>query len=116
MSFCPESPVWLEWKGRTEDAWRARGQLQGQVASVLPQSSNLGATRFTDVEKRDTAVFDEEVEGVTEPLGVSEESGVLSEAESSYLVCSLSNCIHTCLLPAKKTSTGPLARGPGSNL
>ena len=109
MSFCPESPVWLEWKGKTEDAWRARGQLQGQVASALPQISNLGATHFSDVEKRDTAAFDEEAEGIAEPLRPSEEGGVLSEAESSYLVCLLSSC-NLCLLAAwSQANTGPIA-------
>lgn len=88
MSFCPESPVWLEWKGKTEEAWRAKGQLQGQVASALPQISNLAATHFSDVEKHETTAFDEETEGVTEPLRASEEGAVLSEAESSYLVSS----------------------------
>lgn len=107
MSFCPESPVWLEWKGKTEDAWRARGQLQGQVASALPQISNLGATHFSDVEKRDTAAFGEAAAGVTEPLRSSEEGGVLSEAESSYLVCLLSNCTHVCLLPGPTQAMGP---------
>lgn len=106
MSCCPESPVWLEWKGKTEDAWRARGQLQGQVASALPQISNLGATHFSDVEKHDTAAFGEEAEGVTEPLRTSEEGGFLSEAESSYLVCLLSNCTHVCLLPGPSQALG----------
>lgn len=106
MSFCPESPVWLEWKGKAEDAWRARGQLQGQVASALPQISNLGATRFSDVEKRDTAAFGEEAEGVTEPLRSSEEGAVLSEAESNYLVWLLSNCTHACLLPGPTQALG----------
>lgn len=101
MSFCPESPVWLEWKGKTEDAWRAKGQLQGQVASALPQISNLGATHFSDVEKRETTAFDEETDGVTQPLRASEEGAVLSEAESSYLVRSLHHLYtHLCLLPA----------------
>ena len=101
MSFCPESPVWLEWKGKTEDAWRAKGQLQGQAASALPQISNLGATHFGDVEKRETTAFDEETDGVTEPLRGSEEGAVLSEAESSYLVSSLQHFYtHACMLPA----------------
>ena len=91
MSFCPESPVWLEWKGRSEEAWRARGHLQGQVPSALPQISNLGATHFSDVENRETAAFDEETEEVTEPLRASDEGGLLSEAESSYLVRSFSS-------------------------
>ncbi|KAL3148888.1 hypothetical protein ABBQ32_001758 [Trebouxia sp. C0010 RCD-2024] len=85
MSFCPESPVWLEWIGKTEDAWRAKGQLQGQVASALPQVSNLGATHCSDVEKRETTAFVEETEEVTQPLRASEEGAVLSEADSSYL-------------------------------
>ena len=88
MSFCPESPVWLEWKGKTEEAWRARGQLQGQVPSALPQISNLAATHFSDVEKRETTAFDEEAAGMAEPLRPSDDGGILSEAESSYLVCS----------------------------
>lgn len=95
MSFCPESPVWLEWIGKTEDAWRAKGQLQGQVASALPQVSNLGATHCSDVEKRETTAFVEETEEVTQPLRASEEGAVLSEADSSYLVhCAI--CILTC--------------------
>ena len=86
MSFCPESPVWLEWKGKTEEAWRARGQLQGQVPSALPQISNLTATHFSDVEKHETTAFDEEAAGVAEPLRPSDDGGILSEAESSYMV------------------------------
>ena len=115
MSFCPESPVWLEWKGKTEDAWRARGQLQGQVASALPQISNLGATHFSDVEKHDTAAFAEEAEGVAEPLRPSEEGAVLSEAESSYLVCLLSSCTMRLLAAWSQKTPGPIAQFPSGS-
>ncbi len=86
MSFCPESPIWLEWKGHTEAAWRARGQLQGQVPPVLPQVTNLGATHFGDVEKQETTTFNEEEDGPSAPLRGSDDGMLSSEAGSSHLV------------------------------
>lgn len=87
MSTCPESPVWLEWKGHTEAAWRAKGQLQGQNPSALPQVTNLGATHFGDVEKQETTTFVEEGDGASVPLrAAGEEVFSSSEAGSSHLV------------------------------
>lgn len=88
MSLCPESPIWLEWKGQTEAAWRSKGQLQGQHPPALPQVTNLGATHFSDVEKQETTTFDEEEEGATVPLRGSSAEEVFSssEAGSSQLV------------------------------
>lgn len=88
MSLCPESPIWLEWKGQTEAAWRSKGQLQGQHPPVLPQVTNLGATHFSDVEKQETTTFNEEEEGATVPLRGSSAEEVFSssEAGSSQLV------------------------------
>ena len=87
MSTCPESPIWLEWKGHTEAAWRAKGQLQGQNPPALPQVTNLGATHFCDVEKQETTTFVEEGDGATVPLrGAGEEVFSSSEAGSSHPV------------------------------
>jgi hypothetical protein len=87
MSTCPESPIWLEWKGHTKAAWRAKGQLQGQNPPALPQVTNLGATHFGDVEKQETTTFVEEGDGATVPLrGAGEEVFSSSEAGSSHLV------------------------------
>ncbi|DBB09503.1 TPA: hypothetical protein ACH3X3_008063 [Trebouxia sp. C0006] len=86
MSTCPESPIWLEWKGNTEAAWRAKGQLQGQNPHALPQVTNLGATHFGDVEKQETTTFVEEGDGASVPLrGAAEEVFSSSEAGSSHL-------------------------------
>ena len=88
MIFCPESPVWLDWKGQSEAAWRSKGQLQGQSPPALPQVTNLGATHFGDVEKQETTTFDEEAEGPNVPLRGSRAEEVFSssEAGSSQLV------------------------------
>ena len=93
MGFCPESPIWLEWKGQIQAAWRAKEQLQGQVPPALPQVTNLNAAHFSDVAKQTTTTFDEEEPGVTAPLrggpegsGGSEDGARSSEAGSSHLV------------------------------
>ena len=91
MSFCPESPVWLEWKGHTEAAWAAKGQLQGQAPPALPQVANLSATDFGDVQQQETTAFDEGDRGVTAPLKGLDSEGLLSDAGSSHLV---SPCWH----------------------
>lgn len=71
LSLCPETPVWLEWKGKPEEASAAKDKLQG------PDSSD------NDAEKAEMGTGDES--DVQQPLrGLPERRH--SDAGSSYQV------------------------------
>lgn len=78
LSLCPETPVWLEWKGKSEEALKAKERLQGPAATWAANGNHAD-----DADQAETGIgHDTEVQ---QPLrGESERRH--SDGGSSYQV------------------------------
>ena len=82
LSFCPETPVWLEWKGKPEEGLKAKEALQGAAAQTEPTSIS---SQSSQAEKAELGTGNGDETDVLQPLrGLPERRH--SEAESSYQV------------------------------
>ena len=82
--MCPETPVWLEWKGRSDEALSAKEKLQGP-ASHTSSVGNDGQADEVEKGELGTGNGNGDETDIQQPLRDLPERRH-SEAESSYQV------------------------------